>query len=80
MDSAHIPTFQSGSIPAQKCKNNFGDNNGRREGGEGGEVSFSDGGFGGKYRPFSCRDEDGDGSYAGRGLGELPNFEIKYFQ
>ena len=48
--------------------------------GEGGGVSFSDGGFGGKYRPFSFRDEDGDVSCAGRGLGELPNFKIKYFQ
>ena len=38
------------------------------------------GGCGGKHRPFSFRDEDGDGSCAGRGLGELPNFEIKYFQ
>ena len=36
--------------------------------------------LGGKYRPFSFRDEDGDGSCAGRGLGKLPNFEIKYFQ
>ena len=50
------------------------------EGGEGGEVSFSDGGFGGKHRPFSFRDEDGGGSCAGCGLGELPIFEIKYFQ
>ena len=47
---------------------------------EGGEVSFSDGGFGGKYRPFSFRNEDGNGLCAGRGLGELPKFEIKYFQ
>ena len=36
--------------------------------------------LGGKYRPFSFRHEDGDGLCAGRGLGELPNFEIKYFQ
>ena len=48
--------------------------------GEGGGVSFSDGGFGGEYRPFSFRDEDVDGSCAGCGLGELPKFEIRYFQ
>ena len=58
----------------------WGRGRGAGEGGEGVEVSFSDGGFGGKYCPFSFCDEDGDGSCAGRGLGELPNFEIKYFQ
>ena len=47
------------------------------EGGEGGGVSFSDGGFGGEYRPFSFRDEDVDGSCAGCGLGEFPKFEIR---
>ena len=50
------------------------------EGGEGGGVSFSDGGFGGEYRPFSFCDEVVDGSCAGRGLGELPNFGIRYFR
>ena len=55
---------------------------GRRagEGGEGGGVLFSDVGFGGEYRPFSFRDKDVDGSFAGCGLGELPKFEIRYFQ
>ena len=53
---------------------------GAGEGGEGGGVSFSDGGFGGEYRPFSFRGEDGDGSCVGRGLGELPKFEIRYFK
>ena len=36
--------------------------------------------LGGRYRPFLFRDEDGDGSCAGRGLGELLKFEIRYFQ
>ena len=53
---------------------------GSGEGGEVGGVSFSDGEFGGEYRPFSFRDEDVDGSCAGCGLGELSNFEIRYFQ
>ena len=44
------------------------------EGGEGGEFSFSDDGFGGKYRPFSFPDKDGDGLCVGSCLGELPNF------
>ena len=34
MGSAHIPPIQAGSIPAKKCKKNFGDNNDRREGGD----------------------------------------------
>ena len=50
------------------------------EGVEGGGVSLSDGGFGGEYRPFSFHDEDGNGSCAGHVLGDLPNFEIIYFQ
>ena len=53
---------------------------GAGEGGEGGGVSFSDGGFGGEYGPFSFRDEDVDGSCAGCGLGELPKFVIRYLQ
>ena len=53
---------------------------GAGEGGEGGGVSFSDDGFWGDYRPFSFLDEHGDGSCAGRGLGELPKFEIRYFR
>ena len=40
---------------------------GAGEGEEGGGVSFSDGGFGGEYRPFSFCGEDVDGSCAGRG-------------
>ena len=50
------------------------------EGGEGGGVSFSDGEFGGEYRPFLFCDEDVDGSCVGCGLGELPKFAIRYFQ
>ena len=50
------------------------------EGGEGGGVSYSDGGFGGEYHPFSFCDADVDGSCAGCGLGELPKFEIRYFK
>ena len=53
---------------------------GAGEGGEGGGVSFSDGGFGGEYRPFSFRDEDVDGSCVGYGLCDLPKFAIRYFQ
>ena len=53
---------------------------GAGEGREGGGVSFSDGGFGGEYRPFSFHDEDVNGSCAGCGLGELPKFDIRYFQ
>ena len=53
---------------------------GAGEVGVGGWVSFSDGGFGGEYRPFSFRDEDVDGLCAGCGLGELPKLEIIYFQ
>ena len=34
LGSAHILPIQAGSIPAQKCKKNFGDKNGRSEGGE----------------------------------------------
>ena len=50
---------------------------GAGEGGEGGGVLFSDGGFGGEYRPFSFREEDVDGYCAGCGLGELPKFAIR---
>ena len=50
---------------------------GAREGGEGGGVSFSDGEFGGEYRPFLFCDEDVDCSCVDCGLGELPNFAIK---
>ena len=45
-----------------------------------GSYQFSDGGFGGKYRPFLFHDKDGDGLCAGRGLGEFPNLEMNYFQ
>ena len=30
----HIHPFQAGSIPVQKCKKNFGNNNDRSEGGD----------------------------------------------
>ena len=36
--------------------------------------------LGGEYRPFSFHDEDVNGLCAGCGLGELPKFEIRYFQ
>ena len=47
----------------------WGRGRGAGEVGEGGEVSFSEGGFGGKYHQFLFRSKDGDGSCAGRGLG-----------
>ena len=53
---------------------------GAGKGGEGGGVSFSDGEFGGEYRPFLFCNEDVDGSCVGYVLGELPNFAIRYFQ
>ena len=53
---------------------------GAGEGGEGGGVSFSDGEFGGEYRPFSFRNEDVDGSCAGCGLCDFPKFAIRYLQ
>ena len=52
---------------------------GAGERGEGGGVSFSYGGFGGEYRPFSFPDEDVYGSCAGYSLGQLPYFVIRYF-
>ena len=141
LGSAHITHFQAGSIPAQKCKKHFGDNNNRSEGGDNkkcrgkgvptipnqiakrqlafiGKVVCNSyqqlptkpltawcnhkqkrGGvlhsnknsivhnialilpcIGGEYRPFQFHDEDVNGSCADCGLGELPKFDIRYFQ